>query len=137
MVLVPQGIDDQGIEVMEQSERGRRDSFDVGEVGKRAERRVVKAVSVSADVAVVDLDRGNHEAIEIKRGGDRAGAGADVSGLMFLLGEGPGKHAFQTLEGLRGAEKRKGGVAMPAEGAKFVESRDVVEVRVRVEDSVD
>ena len=98
---------------------------------------MVKAVSVGANAAVPDFDGSDFEGVELEGGFYRAGFGADVSRLVVFDGEGPGIHAGKAAEGFGRAVERERFFASPAKGAEFIESGDVIEVFVGVEDGID
>ena len=97
----------------------------------------IEAKAVGANPAVFNFDWGDFEAVEFKGIIKRAWVGVDVTTLFAFVEKGPGEHAVEAAKGFGRSVEREGIFAVPAEGADFIKTRDVIDVLVGVEDGVD
>ena len=137
VIFVAKGVDDKDVKVLKEGERLGWDRFNVGEVGQGKVIGEIEAKAVGANPAVFNLDRGDFEAVEFEGFFERAWVGVDVATLFAFVEKGPREHAVEAAKGFGRSVEREGIVAMPAEGADFIEARDVIDVLVGVEDGVD
>ena len=137
VVLEAEGVDDQDVEVLKEVEGFLGNRFDVGKVGEGFLVWAIKAESVSANPAVFDFDRCDFEPVELEGVLKGAGIRVDVATVFAFVEERPGKHAVKPGESFGGAVEWERTVAAPAEGADFIEARDMVDMFVGVEDRID
>jgi len=98
---------------------------------------VIKAEAMGANFAMANIDGRDFEAVVVEGVLEGAGLGADVSRLMIFEGEGPRIHALEAGESFGRAVERERVLAAPAKGAEFIETGDVVEMLMSVEDGID
>lgn len=136
MVGVAKSINDQHIKIFQQPHRGVGDFFHVRDVSQRAQFRMIKSKTMGPDIPVFNLDRSDAESVEIEGVGEFTGSRTNITRPVVLEGKGPGIHSFQAVEGFPGAVKRKRFGSLPAKGAEFVKSGDVVKVLVGVKHGI-
>ena len=135
VVLHAEGIDDEEIEILEESQTGVRNDFDVAHISKRAPVGKSEEEAEGFHRRMLDGEGRDGEVADREGALEEVDLGAHIAAVGVL--HGPGEHAAEGLDRFGAGMERKGIVPMPAEGAQLIEAGDVIEMGVSVEDGID
>lgn len=137
MRLGPEGVDDEEVEVIEMGLRRPGNGLHVGDISKTLAIGKTETKAVGGRTAMCDRERHDLNVAELEEIVVLEDTGVRPHVIARSIAKSPRKHALESSQGVVGPVHRHRLLAPPAKGPGLVESNDVIDVVVGVEDVID